>query len=85
MNKDDYLYTYSQWVEPSVIIHEGTGYYMYIPIYNSYLTKNPLSQFIKKLVFIIYAQIHSFTLVNVNAPVVATTSWWLHFSAPVVA
>ena len=24
------------------------------------------------------------TLVNVNAPVVATTSWWLHFSAPVV-
>ena len=26
-----------------------------------------------------------FTLVNVNAPVVATTSWWLHFSAPVVA
>ena len=25
------------------------------------------------------------TLVNVNAPVVATTSWWLHFSAPVVA
>ena len=26
-----------------------------------------------------------YTLVNVNAPVVATTSWWLHFSAPVVA
>ena len=26
-----------------------------------------------------------FTLVNVNAPVVATTSWWLHFSAQVVA
>ena len=25
------------------------------------------------------------TLVNVNAPMVATTSWWLHFSAPVVA
>ena len=25
------------------------------------------------------------TLVNVNAPVVATTSWWLHFSALVVA
>ena len=25
------------------------------------------------------------TLVNVNAPAVATTSWWLHFSAPVVA
>ena len=25
------------------------------------------------------------TLVNVNALVVATTSWWLHFSAPVVA
>ena len=25
------------------------------------------------------------TLVNVNAPVVATTSWWLHFSGPVVA
>ena len=25
------------------------------------------------------------TLVNVNAPVVATTSWWLHFSAQVVA
>ena len=25
------------------------------------------------------------TLVNVNAPVVATTSWWLHFLAPVVA
>ena len=25
------------------------------------------------------------TLVNVNAPVVATTSWWLHFSEPVVA
>ena len=24
-------------------------------------------------------------LVNVNAPVVATTSWWLHFTAPVVA
>ena len=28
---------------------------------------------------------HIVTLVNVNAPVVATTSWWLHFSAPVVA
>ena len=28
---------------------------------------------------------HAITLVNVNAPVVATTSWWLHFSAPVVA
>ena len=27
----------------------------------------------------------STTLVNVNAPVVATTSWWLHFTAPVVA
>ena len=26
-----------------------------------------------------------YTLVNVNAPVVATTSWWLHFSVPVVA
>ena len=26
-----------------------------------------------------------FTLVNVNAPVVATTSWWLHFSTHVVA
>ena len=25
------------------------------------------------------------TLVNLNAPVVATTSWWLHFSAQVVA
>ena len=25
------------------------------------------------------------TLVNVNAPGVATTSWWLHFSAEVVA
>ena len=25
------------------------------------------------------------TLANVNAPVVATTSWWLHFTAPVVA
>ena len=25
------------------------------------------------------------TLVNVKAPVVATTSWWLHFTAPVVA
>ena len=25
------------------------------------------------------------TMVNVNAPVVATTSWWLHFTAPVVA
>ena len=25
------------------------------------------------------------TLVNVNAPVAATTSWWLHFTAPVVA
>ena len=25
------------------------------------------------------------TLINVNAPVVATTSWWLHFSAQVVA
>ena len=25
------------------------------------------------------------TLVNVNAPVVAITSWWLHFSAQVVA
>ena len=25
------------------------------------------------------------TLVNVNAPVVVTTSWWLHFSAQVVA
>ena len=28
---------------------------------------------------------HNITLVNVNAPVVATTSRWLHFSAPVVA
>ena len=27
---------------------------------------------------------HIITLVNVKAPVVATTSWWLHFSAPVV-
>ena len=26
-----------------------------------------------------------YTLVNVNAPVVAKKSWWLHFSAPVVA
>ena len=26
-----------------------------------------------------------YTLVNVNAPVVATASWWLHFTAPVVA
>ena len=26
-----------------------------------------------------------YTLVNVNAPVVAETSWWLHFSAQVVA
>ena len=25
------------------------------------------------------------TLVNVNTLVVATTSWWLHFTAPVVA
>ena len=25
------------------------------------------------------------TLVNVNVPVVATTSWWLHFTARVVA
>ena len=25
------------------------------------------------------------SLVNVNAPVVATSSWWLHFSAQVVA
>ena len=25
------------------------------------------------------------TLVNVNAPAVATTSWWLHFSAEMVA
>ena len=25
------------------------------------------------------------TLVNVNAPVVGTTSWWLHFSAQEVA
>ena len=24
---------------------------------------------------------HTFTLVNVNAPVVATTSWWLHYTA----
>ena len=30
-------------------------------------------------------QAQRFTLVNVNAPVVATTSWWLHFTAPVVA
>ena len=29
--------------------------------------------------------VDNITLVNVNAPVVATTSWWLHFSAPVVA
>ena len=29
--------------------------------------------------------VREFTLVNVNAPVVATTSWWLHFSALVVA
>ena len=27
----------------------------------------------------------AYTLVNVNALVVATTSWWLHFIAPVVA
>ena len=25
------------------------------------------------------------TLVNVKAPVIATTSWWMHFSAQVVA
>ena len=29
--------------------------------------------------------VRELTLVNVNAPVVATTSWWLHFSAPVAA
>ena len=28
---------------------------------------------------------HDFTLVNVNAAVIATTSWWLHFTEPVVA
>ena len=28
--------------------------------------------------------VYIITLVNVNAPVVATTSWWLHFSAQVV-
>ena len=40
------------------------------------------------LVLMVRAQISpqpSLTLVNVNAPVVATTSWWLLFSAPVVA
>ena len=30
-------------------------------------------------------ELNFITLVNVNAPVVATTSWWLHFSAQVVA
>ena len=30
-------------------------------------------------------KIYSITMVNVSAPVVATTSWWLHFSAQVVA
>ena len=33
----------------------------------------------------LFLQVHNCTLVNVNAPVVATTSWWLHFTAPVVA
>ena len=37
-----------------------------------------------KLLTIIYEH-DRITLVNVNAPVVATTSWWLHFTAPVVA
>ena len=32
-----------------------------------------------------FGAVHKYTLVNVNAPVVATTSWWLHFSALVVA
>ena len=35
--------------------------------------------------FITSAPDYLITLVNVNAPVVATMSWWLHFSAPVVA
>ena len=42
-----------------------------------------------KICFTVYTGetkiILQFTLVNVNALVVATTSWWLHFSAPVVA
>ena len=33
----------------------------------------------------LHSSLHIITLVNVNAPVVATTSWWLHFTAPVVA
>ena len=37
------------------------------------------------LVAILKMQLCIVTLVNVNAPVVATTSWWLHFTAPVVA
>ena len=37
------------------------------------------------LSFILLALRLAVTLVNVNAPVVATTSWWLHLSAQVVA
>ena len=33
----------------------------------------------------IFSRETNITLVNVNAPVVATTSWWLHFTAQVVA
>ena len=36
-------------------------------------------------VFTVRLCLWDITLVNVNAPVVATTSWWLHFTAPVVA
>ena len=36
-------------------------------------------------VHVIIKYMYIITLVNVNAPVVATTSWWLHFSAQVVA
>ena len=36
-------------------------------------------------VFLCESTLSMNTLVNVNAPVVATTSWLLHFTAPVVA
>ena len=45
---------------------------------NSSLTTGPNSNNFTNTFLII-------TLVNVNALVVATTSWWLHFSAQVVA
>ena len=66
---------YNQLVYKPLVCHilKYINHYSCIDIY-SYSCLNPLSN-----------EGNSITLVNVNAPVVATTSWWLHFSAPVVA